>query len=130
VTTSPLSFDLARAGNALQLDVALESVGGDTELFGEILAMFLHDVPSYLRDARRGLSEGALVRVGRAAHTVRGTGAQLGASALASAALDVERCALAGNVPAVKASLAILERAAADLFHALGAELEPASSAA
>jgi HPt (histidine-containing phosphotransfer) domain-containing protein len=130
VSTSPAPFTLARAGNALDLSAALDGVDGDLGFLEEILGLFLQDVPTQMRDARAALSAGALDRVARAAHTLRGTGAQLGAHALAAAALELERSATAGLAHAVPGSLAILENAVADLYCELEVEIEPISSAA
>jgi HPt (histidine-containing phosphotransfer) domain-containing protein len=124
------TFSLSRAGTALDLAVALECVGDDRDLLEEIVGMFLHDVPIRMHEVRVGLAKGDLDAVVRVAHMLRGTGAQVGARALAAAAFELERSAVTGMMPAVEAALAKLDGAVADLFRELGADLQPTSSAA
>ncbi len=130
VSSPTARFSLSRAGNALDLAVALECVGDDRVLLEEIVGMFLHDVPIRMHDVRTGLAKGDLDEVVRVAHMLRGTGAQVGARTLAAAALELERCAVTRVMPAVQTALAKLDDAVVDLFRELGADLLPISSAA
>jgi HPt (histidine-containing phosphotransfer) domain-containing protein len=130
VTASSPRLRLASVGHAFDLDAALASTCGDREFLEELLGIFLGDVPRYMADARQGVAERTPNRVARAAHTLRGAAAQLGALALAAAAFDVERAANGSAAGGAPASLEPLERAINELFGALGVQPAPSSSPA
>ena len=63
----------------------------------EALGDFLEDAPRFLEAIRRGLSEGEVAEVRRAAHTLKSNAANVGARALAAACRELEALARAGR---------------------------------
>jgi HPt (histidine-containing phosphotransfer) domain-containing protein len=92
-TASPEVFDERHA---------LSATGDDPELLREIVTLFLEDCPRMVAALERAPDAAALCR---AAHTLKGSVAVLGAQALAAAAREVEELARAGD-PAVAAAIA------------------------
>ncbi|QDU41314.1 Hpt domain protein [Maioricimonas rarisocia] len=75
-------------------DVALERCGGDEELLQEIAGLFLETVPASLDTLRTALKEGDLVVARRAAHTLKNSFDNLGATTARDAAMAVEVAAV------------------------------------
>jgi CheY-like chemotaxis protein/HPt (histidine-containing phosphotransfer) domain-containing protein len=61
------------AASPLQMEKALEQMGGDQELFTEVLGLFLGTVPSLVAEIRSGLSTRDAERIKAAAHTLKGS---------------------------------------------------------
>ena len=88
-------------GNAL-----LDRLGGDEELFREILAGFVDDISRQISELRESVSNGDdRENSARKAHTIKGASANVGAEALSKTALEVEEAAKEGRL-AVLPSLA------------------------
>ncbi|GAB4271168.1 MAG: hypothetical protein Kow0092_25800 [Deferrisomatales bacterium] len=75
---------------ALDRDDALRRLGGDEDLFCELLAVFLEDLPASLSElqAARQAKDGE--RLAATAHRIKGAALNLGAKALAAAAEALE----------------------------------------
>jgi signal transduction histidine kinase/DNA-binding response OmpR family regulator len=77
----------------------------------EALSDFLEDAPRFLDTISRGLSEGQLIEVRRAAHTLKSNSSNVGAVALAAASRELEALAVAGRMDnATAAVVARVER--------------------
>jgi HPt (histidine-containing phosphotransfer) domain-containing protein len=53
--------------------VALDLTGGDKELLGEMVALFLEESATLLSDIRRAIDQGDAVTLRRSAHTLNGS---------------------------------------------------------
>jgi HPt (histidine-containing phosphotransfer) domain-containing protein len=69
---------------------SLARLGGDRQLFGEILDIFLEDSPAFLRQAMDSLAAGDAPRLERAAHTLKGLSSNFAAASTVAAAYAVE----------------------------------------
>ncbi|MEX0677408.1 MAG: Hpt domain-containing protein [Pirellulales bacterium] len=68
----------------------LARLGGDRELFDEILDIFLEDAPPLLSQASTSLARGDSAALERATHTLKGLSANFAAAAAVTAAYAVE----------------------------------------
>jgi HPt (histidine-containing phosphotransfer) domain-containing protein len=68
----------------------LTRLGGDAQLFNDILDIFLEDAPQLLEQARSSLASGDAETLSRAAHTIRGLSANFAAAAAVAASYAVE----------------------------------------
>jgi HPt (histidine-containing phosphotransfer) domain-containing protein len=74
---------------------------GGEELLPGIIEVFFEQAPKVLAEAHRALDGSHLAELGRAAHTLKGQGAQFGAARLEKACLDIEKLAKEGIVEGV-----------------------------
>jgi two-component system, sensor histidine kinase and response regulator len=81
---------------------------GEPDLLGELVALFLRDAPERLGAIDRGLADGDLATVERAAHSLKGSASNLGAMGLHCLAACVEEQARLGNPTATAAEAAPL----------------------
>jgi HPt (histidine-containing phosphotransfer) domain-containing protein len=72
------------------LQESLSRLGGDGELFNDILAIFLEDAPRLLEQASQSLDKGDAVTLERAAHSLKGLSANFAAPAAVDAGYAVE----------------------------------------
>ena len=86
--TDEKSSEPARVFNA---DVLLERLGGDTQLYDEIIGVFLQDVPKQIRALDDAINQGDAIIVHRQAHTLNGASANIGAVGLGEVAFQLER---------------------------------------
>jgi len=77
--------------------LALQSVGGDRELLGEIIDAFLDECPRLTAELAAAIKSGDAVVARRAAHTLKGALSTLGASEAGSAAQHIETLAHKGD---------------------------------
>lgn len=84
----------------INVTAALQRLGNDIELFDQIVLIYLEDAPALLHTARQSLSEGSAMELRRAAHSLKGMMATLGAQAGVNAALHLEQCAATGDLAA------------------------------
>lgn len=82
------------------LDVpgALHRLGDDVELLEQIILIFLEDAPSLIDSARKSLARGDAAELRRAAHSLKGMMATLGAQGGQNAAFRLEQCAASGDL--------------------------------
>jgi HPt (histidine-containing phosphotransfer) domain-containing protein len=80
----------------------LERVGGDRELFDEIVRMAAADFPAILDQLREAAAAGDSERARMHAHSIKGAAANVGAVALHLEAAAAETRAKAGGVPAIE----------------------------
>jgi HPt (histidine-containing phosphotransfer) domain-containing protein len=90
----------------------LAMVGDDAEFVGDIVDTYLADAPLQLTGMEAALAAGDLVTLGRLAHTLKGNSRNVGATALAETARQLEEQARAGDTTDAGTRIA----AAADEF--------------
>ena len=88
------------SGIARVLDLAgtLENLGGDPELYQEILDFFLEIVPQQLDDLQAVLEAGDLAAVDLQAHSMKGGAANVGAVRMTAVARELENLAKNGSL--------------------------------
>ncbi len=105
----------------INVNAALQRLGNDVELFDQIVLIYIEDAPALLHTARQALAEGQMSELRRAAHSLKGMMATLGAQAGVNAALRLEQAAAASD--AAGASTLVFEcgERVAELSHVLDA---------
>ena len=105
-----------------------EDLGGSAPV-NQIIALFLQKAPTILAELRDAVTRGDLDAIRRSAHTIKGTGATLGARALSERCKQLEEQAQGGEVPDAAAYLSRIEEAYRAAEVALRAEItrEPVS---
>lgn len=78
-------------------DRALEIADGDDELLSELLSLFRDTSPALLAEIQTAISEQDHDRLRRAAHTLKGSAANVGATATSDAARIMEAAIVAGD---------------------------------
>jgi two-component system sensor histidine kinase/response regulator len=105
---------------------SLKRMGGDEELFGEMVGLLETDAPLWLDRIREGLAAGDAKLVHRSAHTLKGIVANFGALPAMSAAAHVEKVALDDpGLELARSALPALEAAILELQAALAAYRRP-----
>ncbi len=107
VRTTPIT-EIAPGQARFDLDAALERIDGDRGLFGEIARAFLESCPAAMEEIRSVLAKGDAALLERASHTMKGSAIQLGATAVARTAEEIERRARARNLEGVDKYMARL----------------------
>lgn len=74
----------------LDLQLAMERVGGDEELLKEIAQIFLEDCPRSLQELEEAVALSDAKRLERAAHSLKGSVSNFGAIGVTEAALALE----------------------------------------
>src|SRR6185437_6058423 len=90
-------------------------------LVTRVVGQYLGTAPRLAATIRESIEGGNTDAAWRAAHTLKSSSGTLGARKLAACCLEIEQTARAGNSDAVKAMLAPLDRALAEVI----AELKP-----
>jgi HPt (histidine-containing phosphotransfer) domain-containing protein len=88
---------------------ALERVGGDTALLGELIELFLAESVQLRRDLAEALRAGDASKLGRTAHTLKGAVSTFGAHAAREAAERLERLGRAGELADAAGAVTHLE---------------------
>jgi len=70
---------------------AVERLGGDTELFAELVTLFMNDAPIQLASAEVALRNGDSHGLKRVGHTLKGSASYLGGTTVVNAARHLER---------------------------------------
>lgn len=87
---------------------ALERVGGDRELLGELASLFLDEYPRLLAECIAGLENGDLAAVSASAHQLKGLLAQFGSEQGRQHALMLESASKAGDEATSQSTLKAL----------------------
>lgn len=87
----------------------LREWGGD-KLVDEMVGLFLAQAPDRIAAARAALETGAPAEVERAAHALRSSSAQIGASRVRALCAEIEARAAGGHLTGVAELLASLKR--------------------
>jgi two-component system sensor histidine kinase/response regulator len=99
--------------------VLLDRVEGDEELLAEMIQLYMEDVPRALEAMRSALQQNDMHALERAAHSLKGSSANLAAKTAAEAAQRLEQDAKRGDAVGAEASVAALERVLGRLLPAL-----------
>lgn len=99
--------------------LALERLGGDEQLLGEIAGLFLSDYPALLAEVCDAVARGDAAAVHHAAHTLKGSVANFCAPGPFETAYKLERMGRAGDLAGSQDALAALEKQLRDLEPAL-----------
>jgi two-component system, sensor histidine kinase and response regulator len=75
---------------ALDIDVALSHVDGDSEFLSELAGMFVQDYPRLIEESRDGILQANCAVVERAAHTLKGRLAFFGITRLRDKLMSLE----------------------------------------
>jgi HPt (histidine-containing phosphotransfer) domain-containing protein len=110
---------------------SLERMGGDEQLFSEMVGFFVEDAPRWLAQIKEGIAQGDASLVHRSAHTLKGLVANFGAAAAQSAAGRIETLAQQDpTLQAVASEVPPLEVAIDELHAALAPYHQPPDVAA
>ncbi len=99
----------------LNLELALERVGGDRELLQEVAGLFLADAPRMMGLIEKAIAEGDAKLLEREAHSLKGSVANFGADQVAKAALHLENLGRRGELSAAPAGFATLRDSLSEL---------------
>ena len=94
---------------AVDLAAALERLGGDRGLYDELVGVFKNECPSMTSEMRRAIDDQDGKTLARSAHTLRGSSSNLGAVAVADAALELEKLARAEKLEGAGEQFKVLE---------------------
>src|SRR5262249_46495005 len=92
---------------------------GDRELLEEIVRIFADECPKTMHEIRNAIRAADLQVLERAAHTLKGSAANLGATGVIQPASDLEESARAKDLSAARAQIPTLEAAMEQLLHEL-----------
>jgi two-component system, sensor histidine kinase and response regulator len=98
----------------------LEHFDGDRELLGELAKIFLEDCPTQLSAIQAGVERRDAAALREAAHALRGSVANFGATQAVETALKLELMGNAGDLTGAPAAFADLQLAMAALVGDLG----------
>ncbi|HKV04997.1 MAG TPA: response regulator [Candidatus Acidoferrales bacterium] len=116
-----LERSAGRDGQAIDLAGAMERLGGDRELFDELVEVFKAECPGATADMRRALDAADAKALVHSAHSLKGSSANLGAVAVSQAALELERLARSEDLKNAEESFTVLQKEIARLFYELEA---------
>ena len=100
-------------------DAKLARLCGDTELMADVIAAFLQDCPTRLDAIARALDESHAEELRAETHALKGSAANLSATALFEAAQALERMAAVSPLPPIDAAWRLLSAEAAHLMKVL-----------
>ncbi|HXG12803.1 MAG TPA: PAS domain S-box protein [Gemmataceae bacterium] len=95
---------------ALDWESALEYVGGDHKLLGDLVRLFLAECPRWLAELKRAVAAGDTAEVQRRAHSLKGALSHFGAQAAAQTAARLEEMGRSGDLVGADDAWAALER--------------------
>ncbi len=107
------------SGAVFDPQAALVRVGGDRELFQEIVGLFFAETPQVLSAIRESLARGDGKTLEHTAHSLKGTVSSFGAQAAREAAFRVEVLGRGGDLTHAEPACVELEREIARLARAL-----------
>lgn len=98
---------------AIDRDALLNRVGGDVELFAEIVRLFLADCPARVADIQAAVAAGDGDAIRLTCHALKGAAGNLSAMDLMAAARALERIGAEGRIEAAPAAFRELTTQAA-----------------
>ncbi|MGH7257997.1 MAG: response regulator, partial [Nitrospiraceae bacterium] len=109
----------ANGTGAFDADRMLANIGGDRDLFTQLVDLFLERYPAMMHDVQEALAHEDCRRLERSAHTLKGTAANLCASDVVLAAGQLEATGRLGNIKDASGLYVQLERKVQELAVAL-----------
>jgi HPt (histidine-containing phosphotransfer) domain-containing protein len=103
-----MDSDPAPAGPVLDLEAALARLGGDRQLFAEMVAFLSEDVPTLFEELRAAVVRQDARAVRMKAHALKGLVASCGGVRAANAAQALEDAGHTGNLDQTRSLLASL----------------------
>lgn len=116
-----LDISQSRQSELARLDTApaLANLAGDRELYAQVAEVFFEDMPSQLAGLEGAVTGRDFPTAQRAAHTIKGMAATIGAERLRLIAYGLEQACKAGDATAAAASCPLLR----DEYAAVAVEL-------
>src|SRR5437016_14513621 len=99
----------------------LERLGGDEELFREIIEIFLQEAPKQMTSMREALARGDKDATERIAHTLKGELGYLAASEASHSACELEDAARKGDLARAASIQTVLEKDIESIVHTMRA---------
>jgi len=93
----------------LDIEKAMEQLGGDRDLLTEVLGIFLKDVPRKLDSLRESLERNDREGIRIAAHSMKGASANIAAERVRGVAYQLEQMALTGHIEQIREKIETLE---------------------
>jgi PAS domain S-box-containing protein len=87
----PIAADARPPSSAIDREAALELMGGDAQLLGDVMRLFLADCPSRLAAIEAAVAARDADRIRREAHGLKGASGNLAAATLVDAARTLEK---------------------------------------
>jgi len=113
--------DVSRCFDAGRAE-ALENLGGDVELYGRLMAVFLRDTPGDCEKLREALAAGDLQRTALQAHSIKGNAGVIGATPAVARARDLELAAREGRTEELAGLVEVLFAELARVLDGLAAQ--------
>ena len=88
--------------DVLNTALALENMGGDMDLFREVLVIYREDAPRKIRELDRAMKECDGERIRMAAHSLRGASANIGAVTVQQISSEIETACRDKHIDAVE----------------------------
>ncbi|HVC92344.1 MAG TPA: Hpt domain-containing protein [Pirellulales bacterium] len=103
----------------VDLDTALQRMGGNEELLGTLVQFYFEDSPGLLARVREGVARRDAAAVRLASHTLIGLSSNFGAELAAAAARRLEEFAIAADWSQIATAAATLEHEISRVTEAL-----------
>jgi CheY-like chemotaxis protein/HPt (histidine-containing phosphotransfer) domain-containing protein len=107
--TSSLTSSLTSSSLIFDREGMLARLMDDVDLARMVVQGFLEDIPRQIVALKGYIKAGDIPGAERQAHTIKGASANVGGNAMVAVSLDMEMAGKAGDLNAVKASMAELE---------------------
>jgi two-component system, sensor histidine kinase and response regulator len=117
---SPLdSVTVRQDMESVDLVAALERLGGDRELFDELVQVFKDGCPDVVSGMRRAIDDRDAGTLEHSAHTLKGSSANLGAIAVSRASMELETLARSNRLESADEQFKVLQKELERLFSEL-----------
>jgi two-component system sensor histidine kinase/response regulator len=113
------SAAVSRDAKFVDVAAALERLGGDRELFDELVEVFRTECPGVAEEMRRAIDDRDSKTLERSAHTLRGSSSNLGAMAVSEAAMELEKLARSEKLENADEQFKVLQNEIERLFSEL-----------
>ncbi len=108
-TGGPVEVPVPPPHRAVDREEMMACVGGDEELFRELVELFVDDYPGHLARIREAASGADAKELERAAHTLKGAVGNFAAVEAAKTALDLENMGRSGDLDGALERCTVLE---------------------
>lgn len=94
--------------SVFDMEALLNSTCDDDELAGQVVGVFLSDIPEQLDYLQKALDEDDAATAERVAHSIKGAAATVGGERLRAVAFECEKLGKAGDLDALRGMMAHL----------------------